>query len=177
MATLRKAAELSQEGLAERLGMSQSSVSRIESNSSPPSDPRLLSRLARVFELPVSELLEEAEVPDGLTTELMGEFWAFCPNPFCDRNERSRSGAGDPVVQWKSGMFFDPELFAETNYCSRCGEELVKQCPSCKKPLRERGARYCTTCGTQLTDRPTEDEWDRIRREVTIAEPDDDLPF
>lgn len=182
VSAFRKDRELSQGELAKEIGVSQSTISRLESGQQPPEDARMLSRLARALELPLSELLEGTEVPAHLSTELTSRFWAFCPNPFCNRN-RIRGNPDEPAVQWASEQPYDATEFESTNYCSKCGTELAKQCPSCKKPLTERGTRYCVTCGERITERPTTDEWSEMSRSLQRGvdegkdQTEDDLPF
>jgi hypothetical protein len=34
--------------------------------------------------------------------------------------------------------------------CEYCRGELLRQCPNCKEPIREKPAVYCTSCGAKL---------------------------
>src|SRR5262249_35147453 len=141
---------------------SQATVSRIESADESPTDLRLLGRIGRLLNLPVSELFPDSANQSPEFTN--GRFLAFCPNPFCRSNKYSRSKDGGAQVHWESKREYINELFEDTNNCSFCGTDLVKECPSCKKRLRRSGQDYCMACGTQIFDRPTHAEWEKIRK-------------
>ena len=105
---------------------------------------------------------------------------AFCPNALCDRNERSRAADGSLRIVFKSSESYPGSKFDEINFCARCGEELVKECPSCKRRIRTKGARFCVTCGAQVSNRPTQAEWEEVAKMLPPEPPnddDDDLPF
>jgi transcriptional regulator with XRE-family HTH domain len=160
---LRKTREMSQADLAKAIGVSQGMISRIETAELPPSDLKLLSRIAKVLGVPASEL-----IPEELRTLLQGSdnegmFFAFCPNPKCPRNKLEFHD-DEPVLYWSSGQRFPSEAFVEVNYCRSCGEELIKECKNCKRRLNEADTRYCITCGTQICQRPTAAEWQEIRK-------------
>lgn len=71
------------------------------------------------------------------------------------------------------------DLLSELNFCGACGEELIKRCPQCERLLQGDIAKFCVTCGAQISDRPTEEEWEELgeRYPPSLKEPDDDLPF
>lgn len=176
---LRKAKELSQQEVAVALGISQATISRIENGESFPSDVRQLAKLAKLLDVPMSELL--AALPDDFSAATAGEtpFYAFCSNPFCESNRLLRTDGKD-FVKWASGeqqagMFFD-----EVNFCDSCGGELTKDCKNCRRPLTKL-SKYCIKCGEQIYIRPTPDEWKRIKtildRQEPKAPPSEDIPF
>jgi putative transcriptional regulator len=171
LAALRKEKSLSQADLAKAAGISQTTVSRIEKSEHQP-DLRLWAKIARVLGVDIREI-----APDELLVEVLGEerdyFFAFCPNPFCDRNETSLKD-GSAQVYWRSAQRYPGSRYSAVNFCSRCGTELVKDCPGCSLSLEDAGSRYCISCGTQITNRPTKEEWERIRALLTE---EDDIPF
>lgn len=178
VARLRRRRKLSQESLGERLNASQASISRLEASANPPGDIRLISQLAQALDVTVVDLLAGFEAPSGLAAAEPEAFYAFCPNPFCDRNKVGRQSTGT-FVTWTSGQLYPPHAFDETNFCQRCGEQLVKNCPSCRRPLKKAGTRFCITCGTPVVKRPTQEEWQAIAK--AHPEPgdsdDEDIPF
>jgi DNA-binding XRE family transcriptional regulator len=180
LAKLRKRRRMSQGALGQAVGLSQATVSRLESEADPPDDTKLLARLAQGLGISITDLLDGFPTPSGLGADVSGEFFSFCPNPLCDANEVGRNPTG-VFVKWKSGQVYPANMFSEINFCGRCGEELVKECPSCKRPLRRAGTKYCVTCGTQVVNRPTAAEWKLIEQRVPGGTPepapDDDLPF
>lgn len=177
IASLRKESSLSQEALGDEIGVSQATISRLERSHEVPDDPRLIAKLGRAFDLGVRDFLADFEVPPGLTFHPGDMFYAFCPNPMCHTNQLKRGSDGSPGISWRSGGSHDVQDFAEINFCGACGTELVKQCPSCERPLRDAGAEYCVTCGAQLNDRPTAEEWTQIENELGPPPSSDGLPF
>ena len=167
---------MSQAELASAVGISQATISRLENNESS-ATLQTLARIAHVFERDLRD-----QGPAGRLQELSGafmgeDFYAFCPNPFCNTNETGFSN-GSPTIRWSSGRSYRSELFDETNFCPSCGTALVKQCPSCEREL-EKGATYCIACGKKISDRPTSDEWEKIREmyQSEHGKFDDDIPF
>lgn len=161
IAEWRKNANYSQAELAHELEISQSSVSRLESMDVCPDDFRLLSKLARALHRELTEIIPDYLQESILPRNDSNVFYAFCDNPFCDSNEHLIRD-GRPYVNWKSSKSFPSELFQYKNFCPRCGNDLIKECPNCKRRLEERFTRFCGACGAKMTDHPTEDEWARI---------------
>ena len=163
IADLRKNRELSQADLAKELGVSQATVSRIEALGNEVTDVRLLSKVSRVLEEPLATLLPPDlldQIREGTSHQ---NLVCFCPNPFCDSNEHSVDDTGKPWVRWTSGRDYLSSQADEFNFCPRCGEDLVKECPSCGRRFDTVNVRYCITCGTELCNRPTPDECKRIK--------------
>lgn len=184
--SLRRRAGISQAELAEKAGTSQPTISRLERAKDPSPDARLLSRIADSLDVAVTDLVPQDLLEKLVPVDHSSTFYAFCPNPFCEANRIGLAKNGKPTLWWSSGSHYDIDRFGEINFCSKCGTQLVKECPSCKKKLRESGSRYCQTCGTKVTDRPTEDDWNRIHiiakgttSTSTDFEPidEDDIPF
>jgi transcriptional regulator with XRE-family HTH domain len=175
---LRKKKKFSQARLAELAGVSQATISRLEKEEQKP-DLKLLGKIAQALEVELSEI-----VPEDLLNSLLGQthqeaFYAFCPNPFCERNETGLNKDGTAFVMWKSGQRHHVERYNEVNFCTRCGTDLVKECPSCKRMLEDQGSRYCISCGSKITERPTEEEWKQITEteKAKADEVDDGIPF
>jgi transcriptional regulator with XRE-family HTH domain len=179
IARLRKKQKLSQAQLATLAGVSQASISRIEKDEQQP-DLRLYAKIAKALKIDLSEI-----VPSGLLDQLLGQdynesFYAFCPNPFCNKNSfYINKQDGKPYVTWNSGSTFRTDLYDKVNFCSGCGTDLVKECPSCKQRLQDRGTRFCISCGSKISDRPTKEEWKQIEETCKAKAEfnDDDIPF
>lgn len=173
---LRKEKEISQETLANAIGVSQATISRIESGDAYPS-LQILAKIARFFHLELRDIVSEGRLNEIFETQGLDAIYAFCPNPFCDSNEFFRND-GEPWIRWKSGKSYPTERYDEINFCSRCGTSLIKECQSCGKPVEESGARFCIRCGEKIVDRPTNDEWEKIRNILDSRGPSvDDIPF
>src|SRR4051812_29596067 len=95
LAELRKQAGLSQAELASVVGVSQATISRLESSNGYPKDMRLLSKISKALGEPLSVLLPE-DVLKEFSHHLGDSFFAFCPNPFCDRNTHGIDRNGQP---------------------------------------------------------------------------------
>jgi len=180
IATLRKKHNLSQTQLAEIANVSQATVSRIESGDSTP-NLQFLSSVAKHLGIPLRELVPEGQLRALLGQDELSEFYAFCPNPFCDRNRYFKKDRTD-YINWLSGRTYPSEAFDEVNYCTRCGTRLVKECPSCGRRLEDGGTNYCISCGKEINDRPTPNEWKRIHNELNEKEKasideDEEVPF
>jgi transcriptional regulator with XRE-family HTH domain len=171
LAALRQEKELSQEALARRAGLSQTTVSRLEKGEQVAST-QTLAKLARALGTSLAELVPEdaLKAADG-----DGDTHAFCPNPFCVRNKLTKKD-GRAVVFWESWQSVSAEKWADVNFCRSCGSDLVKECAGCGKRMAEKGGLYCVRCGEKLTQRPTQDEWKKIREQLD-TEFDDDIPF
>lgn len=171
----RRRARLSQADLAHESGVSQSTISRIERGVYNPGLD-VFAKLARSMGVPVSDIAPEAI--SQLNDPEDEAFFAFCQNLLCDRNELTTDSPGGIAVLWKSYQQFPITSFGEVNFCTSCGEELVKKCPSCTRRL-QRGARYCLVCGTRIVE-PTTDDW-AAAKELYEArksqDDDDDVPF
>jgi transcriptional regulator with XRE-family HTH domain len=178
ISSLRKKHRLSQMQLAEIANVSQATVSRIESGESTPS-LQFLSNVARHLGIPLRELVPEQQLRALLGQDELSQFYAFCPNPFCDRNTYLRKDGLD-YIRWASGQTYPSDSFDEINYCTRCGTSLAKECPSCGRRLEEGGTSFCITCGKEITDRPTREEWQQIHGRLdkqAEASRDEEVPF
>jgi hypothetical protein len=123
----------------------------------------------------LTELLDGQPAPPALVQSESEKFYAFCPNPLCERNEAGTKIDDSPYVKWTSGREYFSEEFAETNYCESCGTQLIKECPSCGKRLSRAGTRFCITCGAPVVERPTHEEWEEIRKLAPAV--DEEPPF
>jgi transcriptional regulator with XRE-family HTH domain len=142
---LRKAAGLSQAQLAEKLGLSQTTISRLESAKVFTGDVGVVAKIARFFKTPLKELLPH------LDATVTGEtFFAFCPNPSCFENQ-----TGSPQ-KWKSFKEYPANDYPEVNFCPSCGTSLCKECPSCQKKFDRKFTLFCVRCGTRVCDPPPE---------------------
>ena len=174
LAVLRKAKELSQAELAEYIGVSQATISRIE-NGETQLSLQLAAKLARVLEVDLVDIIPEESLRN-LTGHVGQEaFYAFCPNPLCVRNKVEKVD-NQVLVTWNSGQRYPSHRYEEVNFCTSCGTALVRECPQCKRLLENPGTWYCMSCGSRITDRPTPDEWAQIR-ELLAPKDDDDIPF
>jgi len=159
---LRRTSGLTQVELAKRVGVSQGTISRLESSDGTP-DIRLVARVAKAFNEPLANLIPESIREAILNSQHGDQFFAFCGNPFCKENNLDLRGR-EPMLYWKSGSSYPVEQFDEVNFCTRCGKELVKECPSCKRRLDRAGIMFCITCGTQISPRPTAEDMKEISR-------------
>lgn len=176
LVALRKSRELSQAQLAKEVGVSQATISRLEKGEYKP-PLKLLVKLARSFDLQLRDVIDPAALRDVLGPNDDTRFYAFCPNPLCQANEIDSDEDGKPCIVWKSANHYSRDSYNDVNFCHQCGTELVKECPSCDRLLEHR-ARYCIRCGAQVTDRPTEQDWKRIRQTLeSRKDEDDDIPF
>lgn len=176
IAELRKEKNISQEQLAKEFGVSQATISRLESGEFEPS-LQVLAKTARYFNIDLREIVPAERLNNLLDTRAVNSIFAFCPNPFCDSNEFYKQD-GQSWIRWKSGKSYDANRYEEINFCTRCGSDLIKECPSCGKLIEESGAKYCIRCGEKIVDRPTKEEWERIGQILDNREPtEDEIPF
>ncbi|MDA8138019.1 MAG: zinc-ribbon domain-containing protein [Desulfobacteraceae bacterium] len=42
-------------------------------------------------------------------------------------------------------------------FCPACGHDFLWKCPHCGRPLRDKGALFCSGCGKPLKDKKCED--------------------
>lgn len=174
IARLRKQKKLSQEQLASAARVSQATVSRLEKQEQEASI-KTLAKLASALSVSLSELaspeaLRSGDFPDAT-------FYAFCENPFCARN-KFKLVNGEPTVYWESWQSYLSDNWSDVNFCRSCGGDLVKECSSCEFRLADKGGQFCTRCGKKLTERPTQEEWAKIKAELRSASDfDDDIPF
>lgn len=177
---LRKRKDLSQKKLAEQVGVSQSTISRIE-KAEYPADIKLLAKIARALDVGINDIVPENFLNNLHEQENQVSFYAFCPSPFCIRNEYYRED-GKTYIKWRSYTSYNTSRFDEVNFCTICGDELVKECPNCKKRLEDKGSRFCISCGGRIHKRPTKEEWDKIngileKTEKREESEDEDIPF
>jgi transcriptional regulator with XRE-family HTH domain len=182
IALVRKRKRLSQGELAGFVGVSQTTISRIEKGEQEVGFPTL-AKIARILNVELHELSPSAAAAEQpLSPD--GSFYAFCQNPFCSSNEFGLNDDGGPYIRWRSRTQYDAVDWGDINFCAKCGEDLVKECPKCKLRLRQSG-QFCTRCGQQLATRPTGNEWDQIRKKLASANNtaaqsgdfEDDIPF
>lgn len=172
---LRKQKNMSQEQLASAARISQATVSRLEKQEQAASI-KTLAKLARALSVGLSELAPPEALRSGDFSD-DATFYAFCENPFCVRNKLKLVNA-EPTVYWESWQSYRSENWSDVNFCRSCGGDLVKECSSCEFRLADKGGRFCTRCGKKLTERPTEEEWTKIKAELQPAgDFDDDIPF
>jgi transcriptional regulator with XRE-family HTH domain len=164
IAELRKSMQMSQAELAMAAGVSQATISRLESSAATPSDIRLLAKLAKALKQPLTDFLPQNAVfvPDQV-------FYAFCPNPICNKNTLDRTGPLRRLVLWTSWRPYPSEDFENINFCGACGKELVKECPECRLRFVEEASEYCTRCGHKINNQPTQEQLNQLV--------DDDIPF
>jgi len=175
---------MSQVEMAAAVGVSQATISRFEKGENALSI-QVLAKVARLFGCHLRDLIPADRIQELLAVIDDHEFYAFCPNPFCENNTVEMQD-DRLLVRWKSGRSYPTDRFQETNFCPTCGTDLTKECPSCGRHL-ERPARYCIACGTKLTERPTDREWEQIKElndpkikssvPLSSDEFDDDIPF
>lgn len=175
LSVFRKRRKLSQAQLAAEAGVSQATISRLEKGEQQV-ELRTLAKIAKALGVDLRDLLPDSELEVALGQLEQNDFYAFCPNPFCQKNSLQLTN-GQPSVSWKSGQKFPRERFGEVNFCTRCGEELAKECSSCKRRLEDVGTRFCVSCGRPITTRPTAEEWTKIGEMLKQTKEDDDIPF
>jgi transcriptional regulator with XRE-family HTH domain len=163
IADLRKKRELSQAQLATAAGVSQATISRLESADECPTDFRLLSKISKALEEPLAELLPPGYLQEALVSTGEQVFAAYCPNPLCEENKHGIGRNGEPFIEWSSSQMYAMALFGEINYCDSCGTELVKECPNCKRRFAKNATQFCRTCGERVCERPTQEEWNIIK--------------
>jgi transcriptional regulator with XRE-family HTH domain len=179
LAEIRKELKLSQAELAASAGLSQATISRLENSEEWGSDIRVLSKIAKAVNRPLSDFLPQTPAYPGNE-----HFFALCPNPLCSRNRHSVNEKG-PAVYWQSWSSYPSTEFADVNFCPSCGTELVKECPNCKRRFPAKESRYCIRCGERICKRPTSDEWKAIEEIHTQSTPtpegvgneNPDIPF
>lgn len=172
IAELRRKKGLSQADLAAASALSQATISRLEAADRFTKDIRLLSKVANALREPLSDLLPDDFLQETLQTNGEETFFAFCPNPFCTENTNGLDNDGNPFIRWTSNGIHQSAQFDQTNFCAACGTELVKECPSCKRRFEHKRTKFCITCGSQVCDRPTAEEWQRIREIYEPKRPD-----
>jgi transcriptional regulator with XRE-family HTH domain len=158
LTNLRKAANLSQVQLAEEVGISQATISRLEATQTYSGDLVLVAKLARFFRIPLKELLPYLQA--DLTRDV---FFAFCPNPLCIENTVTNEG----LVDWSSFKEYPSGDFPDVNFCTTCGTPLCKECPSCQRKF-VKFSLYCIRCGVRVCNRPTEEEAKMIERKREV---------
>jgi len=185
IAEFRTLHQLSQADLAEKIGVSQATISRTEKADDDPADIRFLIKIADALRISLLELTEGSDVHQTLTHSHDDTFKAFCPNPLCDSNESGVREDGSAWVSWRSSRNYAGHLYNDVNFCGKCGTSLVKACPNCGLRMDAKGQSFCTRCGKELSSRPNEDDWKKIRKrhpgsnKLPAYEPigEDDIPF
>ena len=181
IAEARKKKGISQEDLAKKAGVSQATISRIESGDTD-LGLQMASKVARELDLELREIIPEQRLDEIFGHHLAEHFVAFCPNPFCNDN-LLRSEDEQSSVSWSSGASYPMEHYEyeEVNYCPSCREDLIKECPNCTRPLEKIGVRFCIACGETITDRPTSKEWVKISEVLDSRESkgkdEEEIPF
>jgi len=161
--------KLSQTELAAGIGLSQAGVSRLESSEYGPSDFRLLTKIAKALNQPLSDYISE-DPSIGLET-----FFAFCPNPTCKRNT-VKVQSGIVNLFWTSWESYPVEQFGEINFCPHCGSDLIKDCSQCHRRFPQKESNYCIRCGAEICDRPTDEEWKELNQRLRPTPPPDEPP-
>jgi len=69
----------------------------------------------------------------------MFEYMEFCSNPDCD-NKVTYLELDDPV-----------------KFCTKCGQNMIYECPDCKSKLPKTFDSFCPNCGKQLRKPPEVD--------------------
>ncbi|MBT3937038.1 MAG: hypothetical protein HOK94_05720, partial [Candidatus Marinimicrobia bacterium] len=50
------------------------------------------------------------------------------------------------------GFFKPAKNDGNTEYCSRCGEQMISECFYCEKPLTDPHASFCERCGEKIKE-------------------------
>jgi len=161
--------------LAGLIGVSQSKISRIEKLSGI-HDVALATKLSGPLRIELTDLLS-ASARQGLHQSSADNFFAFCPNPLCRSNETKKLSDGKFSTTWKSGRRYPHAQFLQTNFCGRCGTELVKQCSNCERKFTDEHTRFCIACGHAATERPSVADMAEIEEVFKDAIAEEDLPF
>lgn len=179
ISALRKREEMSQDDLAQAIGHSQATVSRLEDLEKSPSDLKLLSKLARALSEPLADLLPQSFADEIFPANREDTFFAFCPNPFCSGNSTGRKENGNVYSSWKSNTQHSSEDYDTINYCGSCGTDLVKECSNCKRRISSGFPKFCVSCGNEISNRPTPEEWKKIEEShpKPTGSNGDDIPF
>ncbi len=147
---------MSQTALAQRVGVSQTTISRMERRDVGQYQLRLLSVVAEALACKLEELLPAHLLAADGRVRWIDDFYVFCPNPFCQGNRVVINQQGVACgIHWGSCASRPIEQFDDVVYCHRCGEELVKQCPQCRRPITQPHSNHCEGCGAVVCDRPT----------------------
>ena len=180
---LRERLELTQAELGKRAGLTQSYISRLEGSEHATPSVKAIAELARALDETPRDLTAGTETEHLFQSDNQGDaFRAYCPNPFCRDNHIGWED-GVQTVRWSSFRRYSINEFSEINYCGYCGEEILKQCPQCNKLIESANQQYCVKCQASLNERPTEDDWVKIRRSLGTEEakiepaPGEDIPF
>jgi DNA-binding XRE family transcriptional regulator len=153
----RQAAGLTQRELAERVGISQTTVSRLEAGQRIASlSPEAIEAISKEVNTPIMELIAGSPMGYLADQRPLTEFRAYCPNLACLSNqELSKAGTGT----WTHIMDcpYPPSMWEQIEYCIQCRHRLVKQCPKCGQPIISAEYLFCARCGRKLRDEVTEE--------------------
>lgn len=149
---LRKKKDWSQEVLAEKLGISQSSLSRTESGEIENFKRQFISNLANTFGVNPLALVKDTDY----FLKFKADQLMICPNDIChvpgtyepfnpNTGEGGKWGADSRFVT--NGV---DESGYEAKFCPHCGADLIFECPNCQQELTIPRAKHCTGCGEEL---------------------------
>jgi transcriptional regulator with XRE-family HTH domain len=143
--TERRGAGLSQSELAERVGSSQSQISRLEKGQSSVVSDSVLRQILEFLEIDVSAL---EETTNEMATPLV---LAYCTNGGCVKATPFANGMDLGI---RPHFLEANQLQAHCPYCS-AGLGFTCPNPECNAPLNS-GISFCASCGIRYV-RPTEE--------------------
>ncbi len=158
LAYLRKEADISQSLLAERAGLTQCMLSRLETAGRIQRVPvPVLRALAEGLEMDLAELVKGTPLDRHVKDEVdedPGRHVVYCPNPICGLN-RVHTNSEGWWLEWSSQEAMASSEWQQMDICGRCGTRLIKACPQCGKRIRRAPEFYCSRCGCLIDEGPT----------------------
>ncbi len=160
LAFLRREADLSQSLLAERSGLSQQMLSRLENGGKIQRVPMAILRaVAEGLSLDLHDLVKGTSLDKHVEDEAdedPGVHLCYCPNVFCGLNNIQQYRLGGYELAWSSVQTMTAREWRELEFCGHCGTRLVKACPHCSKRIRKAPEFFCSRCGKQIDEGPHE---------------------
>jgi DNA-binding XRE family transcriptional regulator len=153
----RQAAGLTQRELAECVGISQTTVSRVEAGQRIASlRPETIEAISKEVNTPIMELIAGSPMGYLADQRPLTEFRVYCPNLVCLSNqELTKDGTGTWTHVRAYG--YPSSKWEQIEYCDLCKHKLVKQCPKCGQPIIGAESFFCARCGRKLRDQVTEE--------------------
>ncbi|MBL1216810.1 MAG: XRE family transcriptional regulator [Planctomycetes bacterium] len=141
----RRAKRLTQEALAEHLGLSQSQVSAVERGRENALAMERIIRLASFLSIDLDAIERDTGGPDSHR--------AYCPSSRCPSNR---------MYFVNEEPFILPGIDTSgARYCRLCGHKLQTVCPHCHRAIQH--GSCCTECGCKyISTESLEAHWDEV---------------
>jgi transcriptional regulator with XRE-family HTH domain len=160
----RRRAGMTQRQMADRAGISQSTIARMEKcdnvNLNTEARLKIMADRLGIPEMDLFTSIYLGKFTEEVLDEESGPHRLYCPNPLCQRNRIVVIQKPPSFrIHWTSLETVTSNEFESMIYCGGCKTRLIRGCPHCGRRIRRAPEHFCSHCSQAVHERPTRQEY------------------